>query len=124
MNLMRIAIAALLVGSVFLGGCSSGQTYAAEPRLQPRLYGQGQYSDDYAQPDSAPPPSSSDYAPPDTGNQPGSPKDPWDRRRARIQSIIIEFKRRGLELGGVFPYRLRQSFLSQPPSIHQNRSCV
>jgi hypothetical protein len=76
MNLMRIAIAALLVGSVFLGGCSSGQTYAAEPRLQPRLYGQGQYSDDYAQPDSAPPPSSSDYAPPDTGNQPGSPKDP------------------------------------------------
>jgi hypothetical protein len=79
---MRFAIAALLIGSVFLGGCSRAQTYATEPRLAPRLYGQGQYSDGYAQPDneqpdtSSPSPSSGDYVPSKPGYEPASPANP------------------------------------------------
>jgi hypothetical protein len=77
---MRLAIAALLIGSVLLGGCSRAQTYAAEPRLAPRLYGQSQYSDGYAQPDNEQPdtssPSPSDYAPRKPSYEPASPANP------------------------------------------------
>ena len=40
---MRLALAVLMIASAFVGGCSRAQTYAAEPRLAPRMYGQGQH---------------------------------------------------------------------------------
>jgi hypothetical protein len=96
---MRLAIAASLIASVLLGGCLRAQTYAAEPRLAPRLYGQGQYSDGYAQPDneqpdtSSPSPSSSDYAPPKPSYEPASPANPLGpvpRTNSRNRYVIQE----------------------------------
>lgn len=78
---MRLALAVLLIASAFVGGCSRAQTYAAEPRLAPRMYGQGQHLNgqqpvDVQQEKEAPAPSSSDYDMPNPSSEPASRENP------------------------------------------------
>lgn len=78
---MRLALAVLLIASAFVGGCSRAQTYAAEPRLAPRMYGQGQHLNGQQpvdlQPNTeAPAPSSSDYDASKPSNEPASRENP------------------------------------------------
>jgi hypothetical protein len=79
--LMRLALAVLLIASALVGGCSRAQTYVAEPRLAPRMYGQGQHLNgqrpDNQQPNTeAPYPSSGGYAIPNPSSEPASRENP------------------------------------------------
>jgi hypothetical protein len=95
---MRLALAVLLIASTFVGGCSRAQTYAAEPRLAPRMYGQGQHSGapqpDTQQPDAdSAPPSSSGNDAPDPSYEPASrdyPLEPVPRKDSKPRYLIQE----------------------------------
>lgn len=98
---MRLALAVLLIASAFVGGCSRAQTYAAEPRLAPRMYGQGQHlpQPDTQQPDAdSAPPSSSGNDAPNPSYEPASrdypsrdyPLEPVPRKDSKPRYLIQE----------------------------------
>jgi hypothetical protein len=95
---MRLALAGLLIASIFVGGCSRVQSYAAEPRLAPRMYGQGQHSGapqpDTQQPDAdSAPPSSSGNDAPNPSYEPASrdyPLEPVPRKDSKPRYLIQE----------------------------------